>query len=285
MINKFLKAFQKEIKPVICYNSNQIIQKNLFCSYRNLLSYPTNLLSIMDTGFSVYSQNDEDGILLYIFSLIGFTNKICIDIAFGEPDGSNVTNLICNWDFRGLLVDKNSLEKSKEFFNKQEKIVRRLPEMINRWVNAENINKIIEENGIKGEIDLFSLDIDGMDYWVWKNLKIVQPRVVVVEYRSIFDAKTAIVAPYKADFTRDLSEKYRDYFGASLLAFNKLAKVKGYRMIGCNKYGFNAFFIRNDVCPRFLKEVSVSKCLSYAIETETYKERVARVKKFKWVKV
>ncbi|MCJ7636553.1 MAG: hypothetical protein MUO21_03605, partial [Nitrososphaeraceae archaeon] len=67
------------------------------------------LPNFQDTGFRVYSQNDEDGLLLYIFSLIGFTNKICLDIAFASPYGANTTNLICNWGFTGLLIEGSDI--------------------------------------------------------------------------------------------------------------------------------------------------------------------------------
>ncbi len=38
-----------------------------------------------------------------------------------------------------------------------------------------------------------------------------------------------------------------NYFGASLLALVKLGKLKGYTLIGCEKRGMNAFFIRDDL--------------------------------------
>lgn len=85
------------------YN-NQIAQRQLFFSYRSLKNQAIHMPEFHDTGFRVYSQSDEDGLLLYIFSLIGFTNKICVDMAFGSPYGANTTNLISNWGFQGLLI-------------------------------------------------------------------------------------------------------------------------------------------------------------------------------------
>ena len=73
--------------------------------YQSLKKEGLSLPNFRDTGFRVYSQNDEDGLLLYIFSLIGMTDRRCVDIAFGSPYGANTTNLICNWGFAGLLIE------------------------------------------------------------------------------------------------------------------------------------------------------------------------------------
>lgn len=77
----------------------------LYFHYQYLKQAGMPLPRFRDTGFRVYSQNDEDGLLLYIFPLIGITDRRCVDIAFGSPFGANTTNLICNWGFTGLLVE------------------------------------------------------------------------------------------------------------------------------------------------------------------------------------
>ena len=55
------------------------------------------------------------------------------------------------------------------------------PRFEQAWITAENVNKIFESVGMEGEVDLLSLDIDGMDYWVWKALDSIRARVVVRE--------------------------------------------------------------------------------------------------------
>ncbi len=37
------------------------------------------------------------------------------------------------------------------------------------------------------------------------------------------------------------------YYGASLLSLAKLGKTKGYTLVGCDKKGVNAFFVRSDL--------------------------------------
>ena len=70
------------------------------------------------------------------------------------------------------------------------------------FITAENINTIIEEEGFNGQIGILHIDIDGMDYWIWKALKVVEPQIVIIEYNSVFGNERAITVPYNADFQR-----------------------------------------------------------------------------------
>ena len=60
---------------------------------------------------------------------------------------------------------------------------------VESFVNRENINKIFEQNGFTGEIGLLSIDIDGVDYWVWESIMVIDPIIVVVEYNALFGMK------------------------------------------------------------------------------------------------
>ena len=88
-----------------------------------------------------------------------------------------------------------------------------------------------------------SVDIDGNDYWIWKEIDCIKPRIVICEYNSAFGNDKKVTVPYKNDFVRR-KEHYSDlYFGASLAAFCELAEEKGYDFIGTTRAGVNAYFI------------------------------------------
>ncbi len=114
------------------------------------------------------------------------------------------------------------------------------------FVTSENINQLIAEEGINGEIGLLHIDIDGNDYWIWKALKVVGPIIMIVEFNSLFGYERAITIPYKADFTRTNEHFSNLYAGCSLLSLCDLAEEKGYGFIGCNSAGNNAYFVKND---------------------------------------
>lgn len=266
-------------------SNTQVSQRILFLHYQQLRNLKCPLPKLEDTGFRVYSQNDEDGLLLYIFSLIGAVNKACVEIGFGSPYGANTTNLICNWGWTGLLVEGNEriVEQSRRFFESHKDTWVYPPKLVHAWVTAENVNGLIQENDITGEIDLFSLDIDGMDYWVWKSLGVIQPRVVVVEYQDIWGPEKSVTVPYKPDFVHP--EGSFDYCGASLPAFVKLGREKGYRLVGCNRYGFNAFFVRNGIGEDALPEIKPDHCFKHPKAKEGQQARLPKAMKYEWVEV
>jgi hypothetical protein len=265
--------------------NSQAIQRQLLFHYQFLKQQKLPLSDFRDTGFRVYSQNDEDGLLLFIVALIGLTNRLCVDMAFGSPYGANTTNLICNWGFHGLLIEGNrdNIQASEKFFATHKDTWIYPPRCVSAWVTTENVNEILIENGFEGEIDLFSLDMDGMDYWIWKNLMVVRPRVVIVEYQDIWGPEKAVTVPYKPNFNR--FDTHPDYFGASLAAFVKLGREKGYRLVGCNKYCYNAFFLYKDLGAEFLSEVSPESCMNYPKVKWGIENRLPAVRDFEWVEV
>lgn len=278
----------RECLEIVKRNScnSQVIQRQLYFTYKQ--SKNQNCIpDFRETGFRVYSQNDEDGILLYIFALIGTTNKVCVDIAYASPYGANTTNLICNWDWNGLLIcgSEKEAEFAKRFFNKHPDTRIVPPKVCQAWITAENINDIFKENNIQGEVDFLSLDIDGMDYWAWKSIEAINPRVVVTECQTFWGTEESVTAPYDPSFDR--FKIHPEYFGASIPAFVKLAKEKGYRLVACNKFGFNTFFVRNDVGQDVLPEISIERCF----ENVTYdlkknrEDRLEQVKNLEWVEV
>ena len=73
--------------------------------------------------------------------------------------------------------------------------------------------------------------------------------------------------------------------GASLPAFVKLGKKKGYRLVGCQGYGFNAFFVRNDVGQDIFTEVPAERCFSHPFASWAHDELLPMVKNREWQQV
>lgn len=291
-LKKELHIIKKQLRNTQIVS--QLQQKQLQFYYQNLLTRNLPLPKLSETGFRVFSQTEEDGILHYIFSLIGTTSKICLDIAFKTPHGANTTNLILNHGWNGILIcgKKKHANQTKQFFASHLHpwdmcLMANFPVIYPKWITPENINKVIQKGlndlDIKDkEIDLFSLDIDGMEYWLWKALNIVEPRVVVVEYNSVMGDKS-ITIPYQPDFKFKF-KTHLFYIGASLPAYIKLAKNKGYRLIGVNRLGGNAFFIRNDIGNDILPEISYEKAIPKRWNSNR-KKHWDNIKNFEFVQI
>ncbi len=214
-----------------------------------------------DVEFRSYSQNGEDGILLYLFSLLGHGGRRAVEVCASDGIQCNSANLIINHGWVGLLLDGDgkALERGRKFYRRCPTTATFPPKLVEAWITVENINSLLKEHDYTGEIDLFSLDMDGIDYWVWKAIDVISPRVIVLEYNSPMGPHRSVTVPYREDF----QPAGGGHAGATLPAFVKLGHEKGYRLIGCQRYGFNAFFLRNDVGADLFREVPVEDCFHH----------------------
>jgi hypothetical protein len=235
-------------------------------AYRDRAERGASLPTFDDVEFKAYSQNSEDGILLYLFSLLGAPTKKVVEICAGDGIECNAANLIINHGWQGLLVDGDArrVATGRRFYGSLAETSWLPPRMVKAWVTTENVNRLLVENGVTGEVDLLSLDLDGNDYWIWKAIDAVRPRVVVAEYNWTWGPAESKTIPYQPDFALPAPEgrSHADniYFGASLNALVGLARSKGYRLVGCQRWGFNAFFVEDGVGEAWFPEVSPAEC-------------------------
>ena len=265
--------------------NNEVVAQKLFVEqYRALAAEGRERLpAFNDVGFRKYSQFEEDGILLFIFALVRPLNRKCVEICAGNGRECMTANLIINHGWWGYLFDGNehSVEAGREFFAKCPDTSYAPPLFTHAWITAENVNEEIAKSGVSGPIDLLSLDMDGVDYWVWKAIEVVQPQVVVCETVNSIPGDRALTVPYDASFTYQ-SEDFR---GASLAAMCSLGRAKGYRLIGTHRYGFNAFFMKNGVGEEFFPEVDPAAYLNDPVTTQLRAERWPQVEKMGWLEV
>jgi len=272
--------------------ADEVTQVGLCARWREMVvRNQTPLPSLRDAGFRVHSESDEDGILLYLFSIIGTTSRTVVDIGAAGLDGflkgSNSANLIINHGWTGLLIDGDEevLDLTRLMYSTLSATSIYPPTIVSAFVTAENIDELIRTHAVADEVDLLCLDIDGMDYWIWKAISHIQPRVVVIEYRDLLGPVERLSVPYRADFDRR-SNKDRDYadhfYGASLAALASLAKQKGYRLVGCNDYCFNAFFIRSGIGEEHLPEVSVDSCFGHPRAKQSMRLYFAKIRNMPW---
>jgi hypothetical protein len=199
-------------------------------------------LSLAPHGYKIYSQNDEDGIIREIFRRIGATTKNFVEIGAGDGLENNTVSLLFE-GWKGLWIEGSPRHA--------EKIERCLPETIKRGdlailqarVTTANVDELVAALIRKAELDLLSIDIDGNDWHVFSAIKVVRPRVVVMEYNAKF------VPPL--EFCMDYDEAHEwhgdDCYGASLQFLEVRMAEKGYALVGCNLTGSNAFFVRSDL--------------------------------------
>jgi hypothetical protein len=236
-INADIEKIRKEITSQKKILIDDYLQKYLF---QNPKYSDPKKLTLYE--YQVYSQNGEDGIIQEIFKRIGTTNKFFFEFGVDNNIECNTLLLLLQgWTGCWLDGDKKQVGFIKNTFKdliSQNKLL-----VSQAFITAENIESLLAEARAPKDLDLLSIDIDGNDYWVWKAISKYKPRVVVIEYNAMFKPPIEFSVSYEPDKQFIV----RSHFGASLKSLEILASLKGYKLVGCNFTGANAFFIREDL--------------------------------------
>jgi hypothetical protein len=206
----------------------------------------TSINSLHEVEFKVFSQWGDDGIIQYLVHVLDIPYRTFIEFGVEDYTESNTRFLLINNNYSGLVIDGDEKNISKI---KQDAVFW-LHDLYaeHKFITKDNICSVIQKflnKGFDKEIGLLSIDIDGNDYWIWKNIINVNPIIVIAEYNAVFGSTNKWTVPYQKDFVMG-GEFTRYYWGASLNALVQLGAEKGYSLVGCNSNGNNAYFVRND---------------------------------------
>lgn len=247
---------------------------------------------ITDVLWDRYTTAGEDGVLLYIFALIGFRSRRSVDLGGAGIVASNSMNLILHHDFDALIVDgdERSIDRLSLHFEGHPSTRSRAfrPTCVSTWIDRESVAGIVEDAGFAGEIDLLSIDLDGVDYWILKAvLDVVRPRVIVCEYQDHLGPDRPWTVPYRADFSVDshpinAGDAYL-YCGAGLKAFDNLLAPRGYRFVGA--VGSNAFFVLDSEGDGRVPRVDLASAFGSRWTRWGVEHRFPRVANMEWVVV
>jgi len=270
-------------------SSSRLHQLQLLNQYSLMRTNPEVLPALSDVRFDVFSPEGEDGILLYIFGLLGFKSRRCVDIGGAGITVSNTANLVVHHDFQCLLLDGNPRATARTATAYRRYRPSHSPMCVTSWITSENINSLLIEYGMAGQIDLLSIDLDGIDWWILDALAVTRPRVLIVEYQDILGADRSWTVPYRPNFSIhdypvNAGGNY-NYCGASLRAFVNLLTPRGYRLVGCNRNGYNAFFVDALDAGDLLPEVAVESCLESEWNKYGLAQRFPTVADMAWTSV
>ena len=238
-------------------NSNQlqssVINQNILLgkllSRQNILQADKIINNIHQSEFKVFSQWGDDGIIQFLVNYLDIRTKSFVEFGVENYQEANTRFLLMNNNWKGLIMDGSSQNISS--VKKENLYWQYNLKAVSEWITQDNINTILQEQGFTGEIGLLHIDIDGNDYWVWKEINAVNPIIVIVEYNSVFGSNNPWTIPYQKEFYRTNAHYSNLYYGSSLLSLCDLATEKGYSFIGCNSSGNNSYFVRND----FMKDL------------------------------
>lgn len=245
---KIKRIIREKVFPIDANNYSKKVYINLLLNNAICRSSVAALIRRVDPKltetweFSGFSQNGEDGIIDYLIFGLKNSNKYFIEIGSGDGLENNTSYLGHIKKFSGLQVEGNN-----NSYNDANLIKPWLVENINCFVNTSNVKEIFGKSLFK-DPDVFSIDIDGMDYYITKQFLEMglRPKIIVVEYNSAFGFEKCITLPYKEHFNMYKTKFPFLYYGVSLQGWKKLFKNFGYQFLTVDTNGINAFFIQKD---------------------------------------
>ncbi len=187
---------------------------------------------------NVTSQFGEDGILQRVLSQIPMSAHYAVE--FGAWDGrlySNTWDLLHHHEWSGCLIEGNP-----ERFGVLQTAYAHRPDVVtlNRLVSPtgpDGLDAILDEANAPKFFGLLSIDIDGLDYFVWEGLTRYRPTVVVIEFNP--------TVPNDVLFVQNPDPGVRQ--GCSLLALVELGRRLGYEL--CCATWCNGIFVDRSVYP------------------------------------
>jgi hypothetical protein len=245
-VEKLSHAALRRLMANPAYTRILMAQGTLAALHIRAIEHANNLA---DVEFRIFSEYGEDGILEWLVHHNGTTPECFIEFGVHNYVEANTRFLLMFRNWRGLVFDGDkhniTVVRDDDIYWRHDLTARQA------FITRENINSLIIAEGLSGEIGILSVDIDGNDYWTWEAIDCVNPHIVVIEYNAVLGDRFGVTVPYDPHFARTMAHPSNLYYGASIVALTSLADRKGYALLGTNRAGNNAFFVRKDRLFRF----------------------------------
>ena len=203
-----------------------------------------NIENLNDVDYKIFSQNGEDGIVDYLLYQLKIEKPKFLEIGVGDYTEANTRFIFERTSPKGLVID--SIQDLEIKIKKNLAVWRGELNIINKSVNSDNIIDILKFNDAMNDLDLFSLDIDGIDYWILNELPNNFSKIAIIEYNPVFGSDMEVSVPNIDNFDRTKYHYSNLCFGMSLKAAIKIMENKNFYFVGSNLFRNNAFFISND---------------------------------------
>lgn len=192
--------------------------------------------------FSGFSQNGEDGIIDFLSRRIKQPNHYFIEIGASDALENNTTWLAIARRYSGMWIegDQATSDWCSYLFTSLNYGV----ESVCMFVTKEKVAQL-QARSLHANPDIFSLDIDGNDYYIADAILSsgMRPRIFIVEYNSSFGPELSVTIPYRDDFRNNRAYGENLYYGCSITAWKKLFAKFGYHFVSVDTNGVNGIFI------------------------------------------
>ena len=213
-------------------------------------------IRLNETASGESSQHGESGVIAAVFDAIGVESGTCVE--FGAYDLRRFSNVDPLWTngWRALLIegDAERYAKLTSDYAEHPQYAENSVQIANRFVSeagADSLDNILAEYEFPTAVDFVSIDVDGLDFHIWRGLRKFTPRLVAVEYNATIPPHIEIVGDARGN-----------KIGSSALALARLGRQKGYSLIAC--IGWNAFFVHQTHASLFADADNLDALFDYS---------------------
>lgn len=192
--------------------------------------------------FSGFSQNGEDGILDVLRKNLKNSNRYFIEIGAADGIENNSGWLLVAEKYNGMLI-----EGSPQLVERASRTVVGYSigaEIHNMFVTKESVHDL-KAMAMHHDPDVFSLDIDGNDYYIAQAIFDAgfRPKIFAVEYNSVYGPERSMTIEYQPTFVFTQAHPTHLYYGVSILGWRRFFERYGYRFVTVDRNGVNGFFV------------------------------------------
>jgi hypothetical protein len=223
-----------------------MILSTLLCTFSlHAVPFPYQIQekSLLKYAKTNYSQFGEEGVIDNIMARIGIRTGFLVE--FGGNDGiaKRNTRVLAERGWKGLFIEQDSalFQMMQLNFNAFPKI-QCLHEQVTPFengVSGQTIDQILDRHFPNQEIDVMSIDMQGQDPLIFKNMR-RQPKLIVIKGGIFWHPQMQMEVP---------DEIAAKNLAQPLIVMTKIAKEKGYELVCATS---SAFFVRKDFYRYFI---------------------------------
>ncbi|MFN0194205.1 MAG: hypothetical protein ACKVP5_19905 [Aestuariivirga sp.] len=168
------------------------------------------------------SESGEDGILSYLFDLIGTQTSWCAELGSGNGKrASNISNLLRVYGWSGLQIERKpenyaALRKAFDGVPGARQVCR----AVGFEFGVDGLDDVLTEICAPRQFDLLSITVRSCTWHFWDSVIDFAPRVVAIRHNPTI--------PIDVDFVQDCDMSIKQ--GCSLAALVRLARLKQYEL-------------------------------------------------------
>ena len=225
------ESYDVSLEPI--KNFEKITRANPILIYKQIKAIKNFYILLESSEKKYFSQNKEDGVLVKLAELINHThNGNFVEIGTESGIQTNTRYLREKYGWRGLYLDNKFKDLNLNLQREN--------------VTHQNVLGLLEKYNVnQSSLDLLSEDTDYADYWILEQILLkYKPKLIVHEINEQ-PPNICVTVLKPLSLTEWIWNS--EYHGASLCAFQCLAKRFDYTIVYCESAGVNCFWMRNDL--------------------------------------